>query len=289
MFTPKVGGNHPTFGFVENESRWLEVRDDPRYLIKGMPQGIGEIRRFDRQVHSNGKLVMYDGEVIPHWGFRDENGDEDLPSAMIRVSGGDLVQCELNGAKRQHTIHWHGIEPDMDNDGVGHSSFEVTGSYIYQWRAHPENAGTYFYHCHVNTALHVQMGMFGGLIIDPAGTKATDEYKKPFNGAPDEWAYNVEGYWAPWAVDARWHKLKHHAGVCGEDVGLNRFNPEYFTIGRHSQDPHGPPLEQVAVRAKLGDTIYLRTVNANYHPVELRFEGLDPLLVEVDGRAIRDR
>src|SRR3712207_836686 len=241
MFTPKVG-NQPTYGLVTSQEQWERERDELQ-PPGGIEHGIGEIVRVTRKVFTSGKLVMYDGEVVPHWGFEDDDGIRDFPSTPIVLSGGDLLQATLQASTRQHTIHWHGIEPDPLNDGVGHTSFEITGEYTYQWRAHPANTGTYFYHCHVNTALHVQMGMFGGLVIYPTGTKASDEWKRPFEDAPPEWSFNKEVLWPAYGADPRWHELKHHAGVCGEDVGLNRFDPQYFMLGRFSQDPAGPPVE----------------------------------------------
>jgi plastocyanin len=295
-FPEQVGG-HPTFGLVTSEAEWLQKRDDPNFLAPGMPPGIGQIRKFERQVFVSGKLKTYDGHEIRVWGFKDENGVEDFPSTPVRVMAGDLVQATLKPAKNRHTIHWHGIEPDMDNDGVGHTSFEVLGHYTYQWRPHVANAGTYFYHCHVNTTLHVQMGLFGALIVDPYEPEPHPLGKKPFADAPDEWRYKEqnERVWALYSSDPSWHGLHHLAGFCGEDAGLNDFNPTYFFIGRHNQDPNGPPIQgdasqPVALTMPVGETAYLRIIQASYHPINIDLGALggQATLVEADGRALRD-
>jgi hypothetical protein len=300
MFAEKVG-SIGTFGLVGSEEEWLAKRDDPDYLVEGIPPGIGNLRRFERKVFGSGKLFMPDGERVKHWGFRDENGVEDFPSTPIRVTGGDLMQCELKSSIRQHTIHWHGIEPDMDNDGVGHTSFEVTGNYVYQWRAHPANAGTYFYHCHVNTVLHVQMGLWGALIIDPYEEETDPAVlalgRKPLHDAPDAWRYKpqYERIWAINSIDPVWHDFNHAAGLCFEDAGLNDFRPKYFGIGRSFSSPDARPLvgtagQPVAVSAPAGENIYLRVINADYFPIDVDFGelGRDIHIIEADGRGLRD-
>jgi len=295
VFPDENGQDEPdeTYGLVRSEAEWIRLRSQ---LPPEHGPDLGTIRRFERNVFTNGKLEMPDGEEIDHWGFDDGDSDNrTLPSLPIRVAGGDLVQVTLKASSRQHTIHHHGIEPDMDNDGVGHTSFETTSEYTYQWRAHPANAGTYFYHCHVNTTLHVQMGMFGALIIDPPGTDldtpvSRQNPKKSLTDAPDEFAYHREAIWALYAVDPVWHELNHAAGMCGEDAGLHSFNPEYFLINKSAQAPGGPPIDapDVAIEAELGETVLLRLISATYFPVEVDFGLLNPLVIESDGRALRD-
>jgi plastocyanin len=285
-----------TYGLVGDDADWRQKRSDPDYLVPGMPPGIGNVIRIERKGAVNDKITMWDGEEIEMWSFEDENGDWAFPAKPIRLTGGDLLQCELSTSKRVHTIHWHGIEPDMDNDGVGHTSFEVSSKYTYQWRAHPANAGTYFYHCHVNTTLHVQMGMLGGLIIDPYEGENPPDRKLPFADAPESWRYHPEHerYWALYSLDPRWHELSHNAGLCGEDVGLNDFNPTYFMINRFSQNPNGVPIQgtadsPVSVSAPRGENVLLRMVNATYFPVDIDFGRLPAHLIETDGRALRPR
>jgi FtsP/CotA-like multicopper oxidase with cupredoxin domain len=282
--------NPDTPGLVRSQAEWIALRSK---LAPQHGPNVGDLRRFDRKMFVNGQLTMPDGVSIKHWGFEGEAGTRTLPSEPIRVSSGDLVQVTLGASKRQHTIHHHGIEPSTFNDGVGHTSFEVTGNYTYQWRAHPRTEGTFFYHCHVNTPLHVAMGLFGPIIIDPPGTdpKAPPP-KKPFLEAPADWTYHVEAVWAPFAVDPRWHQLNHAAGMCGEDAGLNIHQPKYFLINDQPQTPDGAPISapNVAVRAKAGQTILIRTINASYVPITFEFgNGLDPLMIETDGRPIRTK
>jgi hypothetical protein len=296
-FPEQVGGGRKTYGLVTSEADWLAKRDHPDFLVPGIPPGIGRLRKFTRKVFTSGKISVPGGKELRHWGFEDENGRREFPSSPVRIMGGDLVQATLKASKNRHTIHWHGIEPDMDNDGVGHTSFEVTGNYTYQWRAHPANAGTYFYHCHVNTTLHVQMGLFGALIIDPYEASPHPLGKLPLDGAPDEWRYKpqYERIWPLYGADPTWRKLHHLAGFCGEDAGLNDFNPTLFSIGRHFQPRSGAPItgdarQPVAVSAPVGENVFVRLIQANYHPYEIDLGelGRHTWVIETDGRGLRD-
>jgi FtsP/CotA-like multicopper oxidase with cupredoxin domain len=227
---------------------WPQESPDTPHLVKP------DIA-FYREIYGNGKLRMHDGTELRHWGFEDERGNRGIPSPVIRVREGQIVHTQLKATKGPHTIHHHGIEPDSHNDGVGHTSFDVNTRYTYQWRA--TEAGTYFYHCHVNTPLHVQLGLFGGLIVDPETGPGTC-----WKGGP---VYDHERFWVGSAFDPTWAALDHHAGVDGADVGLNRLDPKYFLIN----DKGGPEaLEDpdIAVRATTGETILMRLLNANYHP-----------------------
>lgn len=246
------------------------------------------------------------------WTFETPQSGRVFPSPLIRITEGELLHAIVKPSKRVHTIHWHGIEPDPRNDGVGHTSFEVTGSYTYQWRperGRPGNpnegaAGTYFYHCHVNTPLHVQMGMFGPLIVDPAAHPAFPVQpgvtRRAFVDGP-EYDIATETLLAPYSVDPRWHQLDHAAGLSGEDVGLDRFQPRHFYLlgGELATGPRrAGPWQLSAIRATAPGgsrkPTLLRLVNANYFPVTMRFTtaaGAPVPMAEMishDGRPFRD-
>lgn len=254
---------------------------------RGKVPKTARLRRFTRKF-INDKVVMPDGQDIEFWGFEDERGRRGLPSPAIRVSQGDIVQVTLESSKQAHTIHLHGIEPDDRNDGVGHSSFEVTGSYTYQFS--PAHAGTYFYHCHVNTVLHVQMGMFGILIVDPPGGQNRDGSGRIYQHGP---RYDTEAILVPFELDPEWRKLSHAAGLSGEDVGLHNFNPEYFLVNgaaaRNPSDITRPQViddPRVAIRARVGQRVLVRFLNGGYFPTQLLLppQVLPGRLVAHDGR-----
>lgn len=258
----------------------------------------------------NRRLRFPDGAEFEIWSFEDERSGRRFPAPLIRVTEGDVVHVKLEPSKRSHTIHHHGMEPDPRNDGVGHTSFEVTGSYTYQWLPQvgvPGDinrgaAGSYFYHCHVNTVLHVQMGMAGVLIVDPVvhpDFPVPSGARRSFVDGP---VYDVatENLLVPYAVDPRWHELSHAAGLSGEDVRLNRFEPRNFYLlggalaGPTSRgDVQSPTQLQVNVEGNRHPSL-LRVLNLNYFPTRLTWTGPDGRpariaeLIAHDGRPFRD-
>lgn len=237
---------------------------------------------FNRGIYMNGSITMDDGNCIPIWGFTDGGGGmgggtPQFPSPAMRVREGQIVHTNLNvDMMMAHTIHHHGIEPSHLNDGVGHTSFDVVGNYTYQWR--PMSAGTYFYHCHTNTVLHAEMGMYGALIVDPPEGPG-----RVFRNGP---SYDVEAIWAADEIDSRWHQLPWDAGTCGGDRGLNDLNPDYFIITGVDGAQSALTAPGVAVTMSRGQRLLVRYINAGYLPQKITFGGLTATVVSSDGRAL---
>jgi FtsP/CotA-like multicopper oxidase with cupredoxin domain len=269
---------------------------DACYVYPGAPATPGRVTPdvlFRRGIYMNGSMTFDDGNSVAIWGFTDlaagqgqmdGMGGGSFPSPAIRVTEGQIVHTELTvGMMWMHTIHHHGIEPSEENDGVGHFSWDVTnGTYTYQWR--PKHAGTYFYHCHTNTPLHAEMGMYGGLIVDPKPTPGDPAgTKRAFYNGP---IYDVEAIWAADEIDPAWHNLQWAAGTCGGNVGLHNLNPQYFIItgvdGANSALTH----PGVAVTMQLGQTLLARYICAGFHPQKIDFGGLTVSVVASDGRPL---
>ncbi|MGF7212524.1 FtsP/CotA-like multicopper oxidase with cupredoxin domain [Skermanella aerolata] len=272
---------------MTDPAEYDEFSCDPNSDVIETPDKLPPTVRVFRKVHGSFDVTMPDGRDVRFWGFVDPNtsgGDRTWPSPLIRVRQGQIIHATLDAAKNTHTIHWHGIEPSTMNDGVGHTSFEVSNQYTYQWQA--KSPGTYFYHCHKNTVLHFEMGMYGPLVIDPpSGPGLLFERHPADEDQTTDLRYQAEAIWSFDDVDPRWHELNHAAGLCGEDAGLNRFQPKYFLI---SGVPH-PRTERdtrVVVRAKKGQNILLRAINATYSNLDISI-GVSSTIVEMDGRPLR--
>ncbi|MEJ2391061.1 MAG: multicopper oxidase domain-containing protein [Gammaproteobacteria bacterium] len=248
---------------------------------------------FNRGIYMNGSITMDDGKVITMWGFTDtgSNGTQvnmggnmgggDLyPSPAMRLTQGQIAHTTLtvSGNMWVHTIHHHGIEPADHADGVGHITWDVDGTYTYQWR--PHQAGTYFYHCHTNTPLHTEMGMFGAIIVDPPEGPGT-----LFHNGP---TYDAECFWVVDEIDSSWHTKCWSAGTCGDDAGLNILQPDYFVItgvdASGTSAKNNPPISG---SIKAGQTLLARYISAGHQPQFIHLPAeLNATVVMSDGRPL---
>ncbi len=105
---------------------------------------------------------IHPDKTIDVWGF---NGT--APGPTIQVNQGDHVRVIFdNHLPEPSSIHWHGFEDMIGNDGMPGISQEPVkpgGRFIYEFDIH--QAGTYFYHSHM--AMQEMAGMLGGFIMHP--------------------------------------------------------------------------------------------------------------------------
>jgi manganese oxidase len=109
-------------------------------------------------------------------------GYAQYPAPLIYAGVGDTVTITLKNlgvvnpgavANDPHTIHLHGLDVDVANDGVPETSLAAIpanstdpgAGNIIVYMFTPKVAGTYFYHCHQEADIHVTMGMYGALVI----------------------------------------------------------------------------------------------------------------------------
>jgi len=149
----------------------------------------GEVRDFYFHIEEIDWEIK-PGVKVKAWAYGLEGQPATVPGPTIRVKKGDLVRIHIkNNTTQPHSLHSHGITSlDELNDGVPH----VTGAYImpqteftYQYVA--KEAGTHWYHCHVQTSLHQDMGMYGALIVEDTNEPTWD---KEFVEIIDEWDTN---------------------------------------------------------------------------------------------------
>ncbi|SFS20510.1 Outer membrane efflux protein [Granulicella pectinivorans] len=102
------------------------------------------------------------GKTLDLWGF---NGS--APGPTIQVFQGDKVRVIFeNRLPEASSIHWHGFEDTIANDGQPGISQEPVlpgASFTYEFEIHQE--GTYFYHSHM--AMQEMVGLLGAFIMHP--------------------------------------------------------------------------------------------------------------------------
>jgi manganese oxidase len=106
------------------------------------------------------KIAPY--KTIDVWGY---NGSS--PGPTIQVTQGDRVRIHVENALPESTsMHWHGLELPIEQDGVpwiSQKPIPPGGTYTYEFTVHQE--GTFFYHAH--SAMQEMIGLIGMFVAHP--------------------------------------------------------------------------------------------------------------------------
>ena len=92
-----------------------------------------------------------------------------IPAPTLHWREGDTVTIRVtNRLSVDTSIHWHGILLPFEMDGVPGISFKgIPPGETFTYRFKVEQTGTYWYHSH--SGMQEQTGMYGAIVIEPAG------------------------------------------------------------------------------------------------------------------------
>ena len=189
-------------------------------------------------------ISMPDGNTIYSWSYGPSGGAFQFPGPVLCVNQGDNVTVVLNNSLPEATsIMFPGIDNVLANGapaqpvgtGAGLTSLVPAaapgGSVTYSFTA--ENPGTYLYESGTDVGKQVQMGLYGALVVRPAGH-------------PD-WAYSNHGA-AFGQFSSEFVMLLseidpnlHSAVELGQPYDVTTLHPRYWLInGRSFPDTIAP-------------------------------------------------
>ncbi len=95
--------------------------------------------------------------------------NDTIPAPLLRLKQGQRVKIAVtNTLKEQSSIHWHGLLLPFQMDGVPGLSFPgIDPGETFTYDFPLIEAGTYWYHSH--SGMQEAMGLYGPIVIDPAG------------------------------------------------------------------------------------------------------------------------
>ncbi|MBI3547179.1 MAG: multicopper oxidase domain-containing protein [Gammaproteobacteria bacterium] len=213
--------------------------------------------------------TMSDGASVNFWVFGSGGmscSGGTLPAAAIEVGVGDTLNLTLSVMMAPmeptpyngHTIHLHGADVSTSEDGVPDTGASVMGD-TYTWTPTAAMAGSYMYHCHVHTVKHLEMGMYGPIIIRPKDASGNFLNQITSNTAT---AFDYVQNYVFSTVDPAYHT------ATGDSTVFADYNPKYFLISGNEGKTTSAPA--VTLAAAVNKKVALRLIGI--HSVNSTFQ-----------------
>ncbi|MDX1592905.1 MAG: multicopper oxidase family protein [Gammaproteobacteria bacterium] len=191
--------------------------------------------------------------------------NEQVPGPLLRCRKGETLRVAVrNNLVQPTTMHWHGLRIANDMDGVPLlTQAPIMPGQTFQYEFTPPDAGTYWYHSHVNTAEQIGRGIYGVLIVDEEDPPRVDRDEV---WVLDDWRLDNA---AQIVDDFDNHRDFSRAGRLGNTITVNSRISADFPV-------------------RSNERIRLRLVNAaNARIFALRFRDHDPWIVAHDGQPVK--
>jgi FtsP/CotA-like multicopper oxidase with cupredoxin domain len=227
-------------------NRLLAAEPHQSYALKAAP--------------SKTNIVGPDFEATEVWSF---NGE--VPGSPIRIPLGQRLTVDVENRLTEPTaVHWHGIRLPNAMDGVaGLTQKAILPTESFRYSFTPPDAGTYWYHSHMNAYEQVGRGLYGPLIIEEITPPVVDRD-------------------LVWMIDD-W-RLLNDASI-SDDFGAGH---DMSHAGRIGNVPTLNGRYRDVVKVRSGERIRLRLINAaNARVFSLDFKDLNPTVIAIDGQPLK--
>lgn len=200
----------------------------------------------------------------------------------LSFSAGELFDVTLRNETAELTIiHWHGLKPPWDQDGVADAPMPLLKAKAdRQFRFPVGNAGTHWMHAHT---LQEQSLLAAPLIVRDPARQSQDEQEAvillhDFSfSTPDELLARLKGG----AGHGQTSGAQHGSAPAAMSMDLNDIEYDaYLANDRTLDDPE-------TVRVEMGGRVRLRIINgATATAFTIDLGALDGLLIAVDGQDV---
>jgi len=271
-------------------------------------------------------------------------GNAQFPAPLIYAAVGDVVEIRLKNLgvtlptapNDPHSIHLHGQDVDAANDGVpetsvgaipanlcldGTTSADCSASggpapgagNVVVYMFSPKFAGTAMYHCHQEADIHVQMGMYGALVVYSATDKNNMNSAYNHGGPGSGFGGNLFG----WKYDKDYVLLETEIGPAQHvseelsgDYNPVNYHPNYWFLNGlsfpntihvglpgaagwadwNAAHPGYDPFITGSVSKKSsagtkGDKVLIRMINLGYETQPMHMHGYHGKVIGSDQRA----
>ena len=213
-----------------------------------------------------------------------------VPGPLLRFREGDTVRLNVrNDLDVDTSVHWHGLLLPADMDGVPGMSFAgIRPGETFRYSFDVIQNGTYWYHSHSD--LQEQSGVYGPLIIDPAGGDPV-YYDREFVVLLSDWTFEDPDQVLANLKKADEYYGRHPVGNLRSDWARMRMSPTdiadvtgltytYLLNGRDSTQNWTGVFDA-------GERIRLRVINGSAMTFfNIRIPGLELTVVQADGQNI---
>jgi hypothetical protein len=227
------------------------------------------------------KDTMCDGKILPVFGITNSLfAAAKIPAKILYCNEGDSVVLNTKSISQgdHHTIHLHGLDVDTRNDGDPSTSFWLNHQQDTTYSFKAKHAGTYLYHCHAADVVHVQMGMYGMIVVRAAGG-----VKTAWTGGP---SYNKDYKWLMSEVDSVWHYHIPKHDTLADTVNVPKYVPNYFLInGKCGNEINSD--DSINIKGAQGEKILMRMANIGYLANCIIFPSwLNAQIIDSDGHPL---